>query len=377
MSDASLTPLESKPVGPWGVPCLTGSFVIGECVYPTYAYPLSSSSRTWPSEVAGIYSVSGVYLGNEGRNLVGKTSMEGGFRARWLGHRSDARQGDHGNPYFQASFNRHPDQFVFWVLETHIPDADLGKREAFWYEYLQSDKTLHGWNIQKPTDDGTCRIADETKEKLRQINLGHKHTEETKRKMSETRQREGTWNRGLTGPDSHRYGKKLSPERCRQISERMTGEKHFGYGKQHTEEHKDKISLNNPRRLPFRLRSVKGEIRTFESARVFAREHNVTESSVRWFLRIASIGETFCGWTLFEPSPYPRKVIKIRVPPALHLQAPNGDSVVVHDIRAFCKEQGFNEGKFRHFASKAEAGKAFNGFIKTQPYIKESYVERV
>lgn len=65
------------------------------------------------------------------------------------------------------------------------------------------------------------------------------------------RGKEGTfaWNKGLTTPDETRKkqsiartGMKLSKETCKKMSERMSGNKHFMYGKHHTKEAKDKIS---------------------------------------------------------------------------------------------------------------------------------------
>lgn len=79
--------------------------------------------------------------------------------------------------------------------------------------------------------------------------LGEKHTEESKRKMSER-------HTGKTLSEEHRknlslafakeknpfYGKKHTDETLRKLSEMMSGEKAPNYGKHHTEESKRKIS---------------------------------------------------------------------------------------------------------------------------------------
>lgn len=61
---------------------------------------------------------------------------------------------------------------------------------------------------------------------------GYKHTEESKRKISEA----------LKGENNPNYGKTLSKETRKKISETLKGENHPMYGKTHSEETKKKIS---------------------------------------------------------------------------------------------------------------------------------------
>ena len=70
---------------------------------------------------------------------------------------------------------------------------------------------------------------------------GYKHTEESKRKISEA----------LKGENNPNYGKTLSKETRKKISETLKGENHQMYGKTHSEETKKKMSEalkgeNNP-----------------------------------------------------------------------------------------------------------------------------------
>jgi group I intron endonuclease len=65
---------------------------------------------------------------------------------------------------------------------------------------------------------------------------GHyKHTEETKKKISETQK----------GEKGHMWGKHLTEETKRKMSEKLSGEKHPMYGKHHTEETKEKLRKAN------------------------------------------------------------------------------------------------------------------------------------
>ena len=64
----------------------------------------------------------------------------------------------------------------------------------------------------------------------------YKHSEESKKKMSEAK----------TGEKNPMYGKHPSEETKNRISESMSGEKNPMYGKHHSEESKKKIRENNP-----------------------------------------------------------------------------------------------------------------------------------
>ena len=75
------------------------------------------------------------------------------------------------------------------------------------------------------------RILSE-KKKGNKNHLGHKHSEETKKKWSEDRK----------GKNHIFYGKHLSEEHRKRISESLRGEKNPMYGKHHTKEWKEKVS---------------------------------------------------------------------------------------------------------------------------------------
>jgi hypothetical protein len=121
---------------------------------------------------------------------------------------------------------------------------------------LYGRKDLGTGTLVNMTDggDGTINIlvSDETKQKLREINLGKSHSEETKQKMSESRKGEKHPFFGIRGEESHMYGKSHSEESKQKISESKkgeknhmffkTGEKHHMYGKKHSEESKQKMS---------------------------------------------------------------------------------------------------------------------------------------
>jgi hypothetical protein len=71
---------------------------------------------------------------------------------------------------------------------------------------------------------------------------GRKHTEETKRKMSEAKSGENNYMYGRTKKDHPRFGESLSEETKAKISEAMSGENHPMYGKTHSKETREKMS---------------------------------------------------------------------------------------------------------------------------------------
>lgn len=82
----------------------------------------------------------------------------------------------------------------------------------------------------------------ETKRKLSIANLGKKHSEETKKKMSESRQGRLPWNKGLTKESGDlRVLKNYSVERGKKISKTLK-ERKVNSGRIHTEEFKQYLS---------------------------------------------------------------------------------------------------------------------------------------
>jgi hypothetical protein len=84
--------------------------------------------------------------------------------------------------------------------------------------------------------------SEETKRKLKLVNIGKKATIETKRKMSENRKGENNGNYGNRGKLNPLYGKSKSIETRKKLSEKMKG-------KILSEEHKHKISESNKGKL--------------------------------------------------------------------------------------------------------------------------------
>ena len=129
-------------------------------------------------------------------------------------HFSRLKHNKHENQHLQYAFLKYGKFcFDFVVVEKTTPEM-LDAREQAWIKFYKSDKRGFGYNI----DGGgyfNKIISLETRLKLSATGKRHRHTEECKRKMSES----------LTGINNPFYGKHHSIETCLKMSERMIGNK--------------------------------------------------------------------------------------------------------------------------------------------------------
>lgn len=348
-------------------PIMTGCLYADDKAYPIQAYPMSDSSD-WP-KTKGIYAVSGIYPGNEGKLLVGKTFCRDGFRGRWMAYRNKLTNDRYANPYLQNSFNRHGlNQFVCWVIEESTDPESLGHKEWFWFDRLNSSSVKQGWNIHIPNDDGSSSLAPETKEKLRQINLGNKHTDETRAKMSRSRSGTRNYNWGKKGPLSPLSGRKHSEERRRRLSEATSGERNHAYGKEQSKEHRIGISKASPKSIPIRLGSPNGEIMSFANVGSFCIQYEIDKDSFKWFMMSGKVGESHSGWKMIELY---QGLIRNKKPLRHQkVKTPDGEVVTFTNLASFCDSRGLKKGAFHAFLTKAKIGRFHQGYQKIEDYVK-------
>lgn len=114
-----------------------------------------------------LLSVSGIYRidGPNGKFYIGSAKW---VARRWIEHKRDLKRSVHGNPKLQAAWNKYGEgAFTISVLEV-VPELEkLIDREQHWIDTL--NPVAHGYNIKLKADSP----------------LGLKHSEETRRLMSE------------------------------------------------------------------------------------------------------------------------------------------------------------------------------------------------
>lgn len=100
---------------------------------------------------------------------------------RWGQHLQRLKKNNHFNIHLQRAFNKRIDDFIFEIVEC-CELRDLVVREQFYIDTLKPE-----YNIS-PTAFSSLGIVrrDETKEKLRQLNLGKTLSNETKEKISQS-----------------------------------------------------------------------------------------------------------------------------------------------------------------------------------------------
>lgn len=106
------------------------------------------------------------------------------IQTRWKDHIRELKYNRHHNKFLQRSWNRNGEEyFQFGILEiTH--DNYRFIREQY---YIDSIKKLYNVNknADKPPSQKGVVVTTSTREKLRAVGLGRKHTQETKNKLRE------------------------------------------------------------------------------------------------------------------------------------------------------------------------------------------------
>ena len=148
---------------------------------------------------AGVYQIRNL---NNGKILVGSSVR---LHKRWIEHRSRLNLGVHANPHLQASWKKYGEQtFTFEILITCHPSM------CAWYE----QQFLDQWKPEYNMMPATCGTS-----------LGHKRSEETKRRISKAKR--GVPNRsGGNSVENHRR--------------MMLGNKRSLGSKNHTQPHSEK-----------------------------------------------------------------------------------------------------------------------------------------
>lgn len=107
-----------------------------------------------------------------GKTYIGSTIN---FKKRIRSHFYNLRKNVHGNRHLQNSFNKHgEDSFIVRILEKVYHTSKVIDKEQKWVDKLNPEYNI--CKVQVNTSLGIKR-SKETREKIRQANLGLKHPE--------------------------------------------------------------------------------------------------------------------------------------------------------------------------------------------------------
>lgn len=124
-----------------------------------------------------------------GKVYVGQTKEN--FQRRYWLHCWKLRKGNHDNQYLQRAWNKYGESnFYFEVIEI-LPTEQIDEREKFWITYYRKENRCYSIQDGGQPENLNFYISSDIRKrtgaKNRERLLGSKLSEETKKKMSESR----------------------------------------------------------------------------------------------------------------------------------------------------------------------------------------------
>lgn len=141
----------------------------------------------------GIYKITNKL---NGKIYIGSTFCSGGFKRRWTVHKSSLKNNRHPNKHLQYSWNKYGDVFKFEIIEIIDNKDILIEREQYFIDFFESFDDKIGYNISRVVSAPMLGLkhTDEAKKKISEASkgnkyaLGNKMSDETRKKMSNSRQ---------------------------------------------------------------------------------------------------------------------------------------------------------------------------------------------
>ena len=131
-------------------------------------------------KICGIYQIQNIH---NGKIYIGRSSD---VYNRWTTHKNSLNKGSHENSYLQNAWNKYgPDNFSFSVLEKSQNLKNLPSLEYIWISSTNCLDRQFGYNIEEINPDTYCKeTSKETRYKISVSGRGRKHSDATKKKMS-------------------------------------------------------------------------------------------------------------------------------------------------------------------------------------------------
>lgn len=147
---------------------------------------------------------------------------------RWRKHVSELKHNSHHNDYLQKAWNKYGENaFIFYVLE-YCNKNELDKMEIYWINYYDSENRDHGYNLKSGGQNGGSILSEYAKEKQKKSikeSYNNSNLREVRRSAALNQ-----W---------------ANPE----IKAKISGKNSSMYGRHHSEEAKNRISMANKGRI--------------------------------------------------------------------------------------------------------------------------------
>lgn len=167
-----------------------------------------------------------------GKNYVGQTCLKP--EKRWGGQ----GQGYKKQPRFWNAIQKYGwENFEHKILMEGLNQEEANQAEQYWIKFFNSNNSEHGYNLTSGSqghNNLSAQGLEKKRESLRKYWASEEGRAQAKKHSLET-----------MGKNNPMYGKHHSEESKKKISESHTGEKNGNYGKHFTQEHRSKISEAN------------------------------------------------------------------------------------------------------------------------------------
>jgi group I intron endonuclease len=155
---------------------------------------------------------------------------------RWKKHVSELKHGRHYNDYLQNSWYKYGENnFKFYILEYCNIDI-LDDREIYWINFYNTISRDNGYNLKSGGQNGGSRYSEQSRKKM---SLAHKEFFKNEENIEMLRKNalamwsDKDYHKSRCGENHPLYGKKLSDDTRKKISNSSKGKKKPSRTKEH------------------------------------------------------------------------------------------------------------------------------------------------